>query len=139
MHLDWILQAATSYVFTAIGIGLCLFLFMSVKRDVQALDTRSAKRCAALETEWKEKLAVIEALHVEISQASDVLVPPAPTRSGLNLNKRSQALQLSRRGESAQEIAAALSLPKNEVELLVKVQGIVLSGLEAPSSRAAAG
>ena len=139
MHLDWILQPVISYIFTAAGIGLCLFLFVSLKRDLQAYDARSAKKCAALETEWKERLAVLEALQMELSQTSDVRIAPPPTRSGLNLNKRSQALQLSRRGESTQEIATALSLPQNEVELLIKIQRIALSGLETQTARAAAG
>jgi hypothetical protein len=139
MHLDWILQPVISYVFTAAGIGLCLFLFVSLKRDLQACDARSAKKCAALETEWTEKLAVLQALQMELSQASDARIAPAPTRSGMNLKKRSQALQLSRRGESTQEIAAALSLPQNEVELLIKVQRIALSGLEGQAARASAG
>lgn len=139
MRLDWILQPATSYVLTTMGMGLCLFLFASLKRDLQTCEARWAKRCAALEAEWRSKLATIEELQTELSQASELLVPPPPTRSGLNLSKRSQALQLSRRGESTQEIAAALSLPQNEVELLVKVQRIVLSGLDAQAARATAG
>ena len=80
----------------------------------------------AVEEHWKE-----------LSQISGLLVPPSPTRSGLNLSKRSQALQMSRRGDTPQDIAAALSIPKNEVELMVKVQRIVMAALQAPAARAA--
>jgi hypothetical protein len=40
----------------------------------------------------------------------------------LNLSKRTQAIRLSRRGESADKIAAALNLPSREVQLLLKAQ-----------------
>lgn len=52
---------------------------------------------------------------------------PALPRPGLNLSKRSQALRLHRRGESAEKIATELQLPRQEVDLLLKVHRIVLS------------
>ena len=52
---------------------------------------------------------------------------PAVPRPGLNLSKRSQALRMHRRGESADKIAAELQLPRQEVDLLLKVHRIVLS------------
>ena len=51
---------------------------------------------------------------------------PCPPRSGLNLNKRSQVIRMSRRGEQAEKIAASLNLPQREVELLLKVYGRVV-------------
>ena len=51
----------------------------------------------------------------------------APFKPGLNLNKRSQALRMHRRGDRAEDIALALDVPLQEVELLVKVHRIVLS------------
>jgi len=54
-------------------------------------------------------------------------VAPGPPKPGLNLNKRSQALRMHRRGETANQIATALELPQQEVELLIKVHRIVLS------------
>ncbi len=58
--------------------------------------------------------------------------PPAGTpnyKAGLNLSKRSQALRMHRRGEPTEQIATALEIPHQEVELLIKVQRIVLSKL----------
>jgi len=54
-------------------------------------------------------------------------VAPGLPKPGLNLNKRSQALRMHRRGEAADQIATALELPRQEVELLIKVHRIVLS------------
>ena len=53
----------------------------------------------------------------------------APPRNGLNMTKRSQALRLNRRGTSPAQIAAALELPLQEVELLLKIDRIVVSNL----------
>ena len=133
------MHPAISYALIAAGMGLCLFLFASLKRDLRTAEARCQKKLTALELDWKGKMEALDERWKELSQASGLLVPPAPTRSGLNVNKRSQALQMSRRGEKPQDIAAALSIPQNEVELMVKVQRIVLSGLEAPVSGAAAG
>jgi hypothetical protein len=137
MRLDWILHPAISYTLLTIGLSLCLFLFASLKRDLLATESRCQKKLAAMEAEWRERVQTLDEQWKELSEAAGLLVPPAPTRSGLNLNKRSQALQMSRRGEKPQDIAAALSIPQNEVELLVKIQRIVLS-LDAPAARAAA-
>ena len=59
------------------------------------------------------------------------LVAPLPgmPKPGLNLNKRSHALRMHRRGEGAEQIAAALELPRQEVDLLLKVHRIVLSSV----------
>ena len=135
-RLDWILNPALTYAAIAVGLGLCLFLFFSLKRELRSMEIRGRKKVSALETDWAAKLEILDERWRELSQISSLLVAPAPPRSGLNLSKRSQALQLSRRGEAPRDIAAALSIPQTEVELLVKVQKIMLSGLDAPKSRA---
>ena len=125
MHLEWIiLHPATPYAALAIGMSLCLYLFVSLKRDLHASEERCRKASAVLETDLQSKTALLEERWNELSQISNLLVAPAPPRSGLNLTRRSHALQMSRRGESPAEIAATLSLPRNEIELLVKVQRI---------------
>jgi hypothetical protein len=53
----------------------------------------------------------------------------APPRGGLNLAKRSQALRLNRHGNSPAQIASTLDIPLQEVELLLKVDRIILSNL----------
>jgi hypothetical protein len=49
---------------------------------------------------------------------------PAPLRAGLNLNKRVHAMRMLRRGEDVGHIAAALGVPRREVELMIRVQSI---------------
>jgi hypothetical protein len=74
--------------------------------------------------QWREEL---ESLRAE--------VPPEGTRppsgqQALNLNKRGQVLRMRRRGENPETIAAALSLPRNEVDLLLKVHQLALEQVE---------
>lgn len=74
----------------------------------------------------------VEALAAQIHDLQKhplVALPPGPPKPGLNLNKRSHALRMHRRGEGAEQIAAELELPRQEVELLLKVHRIVLSSV----------
>jgi hypothetical protein len=62
------------------------------------------------------------------------LQPPQPAAPGsprpaLNMTKRSQALRMHRQGDPPDQIAAALDLPRQEVDLLLKVHRIVLTNL----------
>jgi len=54
---------------------------------------------------------------------------PAVPKAGLNLCKRSQALRMHRKGDPPAQIAAALEVPLQEVDLLIKVHRIVISNL----------
>lgn len=98
------------------------------------------KRASRLaESETSETAAVLAGLRCELddcaSQIAELLhnasqaPPPGRPRAGLNLTKRSQALRMHRRGDSAAQIAAALEIPLQEVELLLKVHRIVISAL----------
>jgi hypothetical protein len=127
MNLEWVLNPATQYAAMATGMAACLSLFLSQKRDLVASEARAAKRMSAAEAEWSARMASLEERSQELSRVSGLLVPPAPLRSGLNISKRSQALQMLRRGETPQDISATLAIPRNEIDLLVKVQRMTLS------------
>lgn len=129
MHLEWILSPALQYAVEAVGLGLCLYLFFTLKHEARLLELRGANRQNALEVTVKALEAAIEEMKCglrEVEEQTGMLVAPAPLPSGLNLNKRLQALRMYRRGESPEKIAASLQLPQTEVELLLKVQRIVL-------------
>jgi hypothetical protein len=66
-------------------------------------------------------MAQLSARVLDAEERTGVLVPPTAPKSGFNLNKRSQVIRMSRRGEQAEKIAASLNLPQREVELLLKV------------------
>lgn len=46
---------------------------------------------------------------------------PPPVRSGLNIEKRLQAVRMFRRNEDISHIAAAIGVARQEVELLIRV------------------
>lgn len=52
--------------------------------------------------------------------------PLASRTTGLDLTRRAQALRMHRRGDPPDQIAAMLKVPFQEVDLLLKVQRIVL-------------
>ena len=62
--------------------------------------------------------------------------PVAAAGQPLNLNKRGQVLRMRRRGEKPESIAAALSIPRNEVDLLLKVHQMSLEQVEKGSAQA---
>jgi hypothetical protein len=80
---------------------------------------------ATLRESFEDLAARVEELERRPGEAGLLPVP----KSGLNLSKRSQALRMHRRGETPEQIAAALELPLQEVELLLKVHGIVLRSI----------
>jgi hypothetical protein len=67
-----------------------------------------------LETEVAEGRKEIEQL--------PVLSASQPSRTSINISKRTQALRLHQRGEPLERIAAVLGIPRSELELLVKLR-----------------
>jgi len=65
----------------------------------------------------------------DIEQHPPVPAAPAFFRPGLNLSTRSQALRMFRQGESPERIAMTLEVPLQEVDLLLKVQRIIIGNL----------
>lgn len=108
------------YLLIAAGLFSTLALFMTLKREIRRHAQRQKTR--------------IEAMAVRLNDAERVPRPgvdelisvfvPAPLRQGLNLNKRVHAMRMLRRGEDVSHIAAALGVPRREVELLIRVQSI---------------
>ncbi|MBV9504347.1 MAG: hypothetical protein JO323_05000 [Acidobacteriia bacterium] len=65
----------------------------------------------------------------ELERQPAITVAPGIPRPGINLAKRSQVIRMSRRGEGSEQIAKALEVPLQEVELLLKVHQIVLNNI----------
>lgn len=124
--MTWLFQSSLAcYVLLAIGLASCLHLFVTLKYEIQVCRKKQGELRAALDALHAELALMREAL-AESEQRAAALVAPAPARSGFNLSTRSQALRMSRRGNTNQQIAAALGIPEKEVELLLKVQRIAL-------------
>jgi hypothetical protein len=103
------------YLLTAGGLFSSLALFLTLKREIRRVFFRQRTRIEEMMFRLDEAARPAEA---------EVSFVPAPMRAGLNLNKRVHAMRMLRRGEDLAHVAAALGVPRREVELLVRVQSI---------------
>ncbi len=135
MALDRVVLPLSYYALLLSGLGLCLYLFMALKVEIRKLETRWSRKQRGLEETIHAVQAELDEVKERLREAEEragVLVAPTPPPSGLNLSKRTQALRMFARGEPPERIAAALSLPDSEVQLLLKVQHMVAE--QAPVS-----
>jgi hypothetical protein len=113
---------------TAIGF-FTLFrtnvLIRAAGRSAAAADSR----LAAEVEEMRQTIEGLAAQVHDVQQQSRLPAAPVVPKAGLNLSKRSQALRMHRRGDAAGQIAAALEIPLQEVDLLLKVHRIVMSSI----------
>jgi len=79
--------------------------------------------------ELRDSLEALAAQLHDLQKHPPAAPLPGMPKLSLDLSKRSHALRLHRRGEGAEQIAAALDLPRQEVDLLLKVHRIVLSNV----------
>jgi hypothetical protein len=124
--MRWIaaFQYLPIYALVVISLGLCMYLFFTTKREIRRVQLRMKQQNVLLQEAYDRMEFAIEQLKgqfQELEGKTGELVPPSPVRSGMNLNKRTQAARMFRRGERPEQIAAALSLPQNEVALLLRV------------------
>jgi hypothetical protein len=127
--LDWILHPLVQYVLLGAGLFLCLYLFFTLKLEIRAVETRLKAQATVLTDAISAIRSTVDEIRAEIREVREqtgMLVAPTPAKSGLNLNKRGQVLQMYRRGQSPEQIAATLGLPLTEIDLLIKVHQIVL-------------
>jgi hypothetical protein len=109
--------------------GLCLFLLWRAHALLRTLGVRAKQREDDNRHLTERVESLISRVHeLECAPAAANTVPAVP-RAGMNLNKRSQVLRLHRQGERPDQIAGALELPRQEVELLIKVHRIVMANV----------
>jgi len=121
------------------AMSACLYLFVTVMRDMECLrrrvDFRQTRtetdagilgtQVAALETrlgEWAGRARDVEEKVTSLS----ALRRPQSMSTGVDANQRTQVIRLARRGDRPEQIAAELRVPRSEVELLLKVQRAVV-------------
>jgi len=104
-------QALIMYGLLAAGLAGSLALFWSVKREIYSHAAKNRRRMEAL-------ARVIE--HTPAQEVEPVYVLAA-ARSGMNINKRVQAMRMFRRNEDVSRIATVLGVTRREVELLIRV------------------
>ena len=119
------------YALLAAGCIFGLFFLLSFEKEIRGLKSRLGRRQAGDSAATRDLKVQVQELNERLRDAEEragiPIAPPAP-KASLNLNKRTQVLRMSRRGERSENIAASLSLPRREVELLLKIHGLVLNG-----------
>jgi hypothetical protein len=106
--------------------SICLLYSFVVHMKMRGLMRRMLKQNADLEAYSSQAAGSMESLRQQMEEAARHI--PAATTPGpqMNLIKRGQALRMRRRGETSETIAAALGVPRNEVDLLMKVQELAV-------------
>jgi hypothetical protein len=119
-------------VLAVAAIGVSLFTVWRTRILVILADQRARARMDQLQT----TTAVLQkALDSQAAKLEDLQQQPQPAaipavpRAGLNLGRRTQVLRMHRNGDASDRIAAALEVPLQEVDLLIKVHRIVIGTL----------
>ena len=125
----WIAHPLAYYGVLAVGLVLCLYLFVSVKMENAQL--RHKLEAQQLQNkdlfgEFRKTLGNL-AQSLQDQEQEEDRASPTPAMPGISMNvtKRSQALRMYRRGDSPEQIASVLRMPRNEVDLLLKVQKVL--------------
>jgi len=113
----------TTIVLLIAAVVVCTAMRRDVRR-LQAASREENAKAAVAAAELGQRMRDLET-------STGLLVAPSLPISGMNLTKRSHALRLHRLGKAADSIGIALSVPRAEVELLLKVHAIVMQKVEA--------
>ncbi|HET9322003.1 MAG TPA: hypothetical protein VFO27_19570 [Bryobacteraceae bacterium] len=115
--------------------GACLLYAFLLHVKLRFVSRRSREQHEYFDARLAQVLEATERLRAASVEDAPVSVPSA--RQALNLNSRGQVLRMRRRGENPETIAAALRLPRNEVDLLLKVHQLARQHLETGATSAA--
>ena len=114
------------------GIALAVFAVWHVRAWAGSVEIRmetAREESESRANSLRERLDELAVQLRELERQPAVTLAPGLPRPGMNVMKRSQALRMHRRGEALAQIATALELPRQEVELLLKVHSIVISSI----------
>lgn len=135
MNLEKLLESFTYYaqigwsnhvtLYVLIGLGVMGYLILWVC-NVRALDHIGENAAMA-----RASIHAVKGLSETVEQMRQVLdsrnlaLAPACSSDELNPTVNSQAVVMHHRGEPVESIAAALGKPKNEIELLLKLNRLL--------------
>jgi hypothetical protein len=112
------------------GVFLAFVAITRTKALARVLEERMSAQRARSDAAVDSIKQTLDSLSSQIDELHKrAATLPAIPRAGFNLSKRSQALRMHRRGEPPEQIALALDVPLQEVDLLIKVHRIVISSI----------
>jgi len=126
--LELLLHPLAPYIGLTLVLVLSLCLFLQVKFEMRRQAKKWAEERTALQVANLALRGALDDLRREPEPAAAPAVSATPRVAALNLTRRSQVLRLYHRGEMPEQIAAALGVPLNEVDLLLKVNKMVNEG-----------
>lgn len=118
---------SAAFVFTGAGVSFLVLWRASILLSSSAPASTTVPETAV--EILQGKLEALESEVLELRHRTAASPTPHSVRTSMNLDRRSQALRMHRRGESPAQISAALELPLQEVHLLLKVHHIVLQNI----------
>jgi hypothetical protein len=131
--MNWLILPLSVLCGLILGsVALCVFTVYRAHCLSFEMKQSPARNTPVKDFEVQSLRETVEALAAQLHDLQNhppVALAPILPKPGLNLNKRSHALRLFRRGEAPEQIAAALELPRQEVDLLLKVHRIVIGNL----------
>jgi DNA-binding NarL/FixJ family response regulator len=121
---------ATALAMAALAVSLyALYGAQKLCHKAQVTMKTVREECAVAVEAAQARCTVIASELESAKSHPPVEILPGTPRPSMNLTRRSQALRLHRKGDSSERIAAALEVPTQEIDLLVKVHQIVLNNL----------
>jgi hypothetical protein len=105
-----------------------LIVFLYSDREIRRLKSRLGGKNTGMlsQEELQARLETIAGRLRDAEERASIRAQPAVIKPSLNMTRRNQVIRLSRRGQPAANIAASLSLPRKEVELLLKIHNLSL-------------
>lgn len=116
-------------------VGACLLYAFVLQLRIRTLTRNFREKRETLEGRLDEIAEAAERLRLQLAEMER---PGSIPAQPLNLNKRGQILRMRRRGERPETIAGALAIPRNEVELLIKVHDLASEHAEKGAAPALA-
>jgi hypothetical protein len=120
----------TALAMAALGVSLyALYVAQKLCHGAQVTMKTVREECAAAiegaQTQYTAIASELESARLQ----PPVEILPGTSRPSMNVTRRSQALRLHRKGDSPERISAALEVPRQEIDLLIKVHQLVLNNL----------
>jgi len=120
----------TALAMAALGVSLyALYGAQKLCHGAQTTMKTVREECAAAIEAAQTQCTVIAADLESAKLQPAVEIFPGTPKPSMNVTRRSQALRLHRNGDSAERIAETLAVPRQEIDLLLKVHQLVLNTL----------
>lgn len=123
MSLTWILSPLTCFALLAIAMAACLFLFLTMKRELATVRRFAGDSRESLTTSIEGFSQNLERVQEHLRKI-DHDRSEAESSDGLRFTRRELALRMHACGENAASIATALQAPRSEIELVLRVHGL---------------